>query len=199
MNCPLCEMSKHMRKGRPLYGKMVCKKCYYKFANRRQLAYLLDSLLWQPITYIAGIPFGIAMLAAFPGITQQQLFWSSTALGYLLFLVFACKDGFTGQSVGKMITGVQVMDESSYEPIGFSASLKRNLCLAIPFVVLVILFQMTSGKRLGDGWANSRVVWKKYKDNPVFTGGALPDPDNVFLPGDGEAPAQDDNPYAPPR
>jgi uncharacterized RDD family membrane protein YckC len=188
-----------MRKAKPLYGKMVYRKCYYKFTNRRQFAYLIDALLWQPITYIAGIPFGMFMLALVPGITQQQLYWAGTAFGYLLFLIFACKDGFAGQSLGKMIAGVQVVDESSYEPIGFGGSLKRNLCIAIPFVVLVILIRMPNGKRPGDRWANSRVIWKKFKHNPVFTGGPLVEADNVFLPGDGQAPVQDDNPYASPR
>lgn len=31
-----------MPQAKPLHGRMVCKKCYYGFANRRQLAYLLD-------------------------------------------------------------------------------------------------------------------------------------------------------------
>ena len=40
--CPLCGKTKHMRKAKKLYGHMVCPKCYYGFANRRQFAYILD-------------------------------------------------------------------------------------------------------------------------------------------------------------
>src|SRR5439155_5644576 len=41
--CQLCHQRPAWRK--LLYGHPVCKKCYYKFANRRQLAYVVDSLL----------------------------------------------------------------------------------------------------------------------------------------------------------
>jgi uncharacterized RDD family membrane protein YckC len=188
-----------MPKAKPLYGKMVCKKCYYKFTNRRQFAYIIDTCLWQPASFIAGFPFGFLMVSLFPGIDEQQLWWSGLAFGYVFFLLFACKDGFSGHSIGKLITGVQVVDKTTYRPISFGTSLKRNLCLAIPFVVFVILVQMSHGQRLGDGWANSRVIWKKYKDSPVFTGAPLQESGETFLAGDGRTTDVDDNPFAAPR
>ncbi|MDI6785753.1 MAG: hypothetical protein QMD92_03495 [bacterium] len=45
--CPLCEKDKHMeKKAKLLYGYLVCKKCYYSFANRRQVAFAVDIILY---------------------------------------------------------------------------------------------------------------------------------------------------------
>ncbi|MCP3902337.1 MAG: hypothetical protein GY715_01770 [Planctomycetes bacterium] len=46
----------------------------------------------------------------------------------------------------------------------------RNLPLLIPLAPLFIAFSLLKGKRLGDGWANTRVVWNKYEHHPLFTG-----------------------------
>lgn len=49
--CPICgtdnpKIEPHYAK---LYGHYVCRKCYYGFADRRQIAFLIDLLLWQII------------------------------------------------------------------------------------------------------------------------------------------------------
>lgn len=178
---------------------MVCKKCNNKFANRRQIAYVIDAVIWRFVGYGIGMAFGAFLINVTPGISQMQLYLSGLGLGYVLFLFFACKDGFGGKSPGKMVAGVHVVDESTLEPIGFTASFKRNLCLAIPFVVLVVLVQMSKGKRLGDRWANARVVWSKYASHPVFTGAELPLGDDEFLPGDGRQAKASENPFAAPN
>ena len=204
MNCPLCGDSKHMTKAKPLYGKMVCKKCYYKFSNRRQIAYLIDSVLWQIIATILGFGYGMVAIRVMPGISQRQLFASGVVLGFAISLIIACKDGFGGLSIGKLATGVLVVDESTLKPIGFAASFKRNLCLTVPYLsaiaVIVIIVQMPKGQRLGDKWANTRVIWTKYASHPVFTGAELPDPgDGEFLPGDGRPASESKNPFAAPQ
>lgn len=72
-------------------------------------------------------------------------------------------------SPGKMITGVQVLDERTGRPIGFGASIKRNWVVLVPIMPLVIAVQLLKGRRAGDGMAHTRVIWKKYAGNPVFT------------------------------
>ena len=56
--CPLCGNAKHMKKSKPLYGHQVCKKCYYAFANRRQIAFVIDVLSWRvvmlPVSFAIG-------------------------------------------------------------------------------------------------------------------------------------------------
>ena len=46
--CPLCggDRPKKQPYYRKLYGHWVCRKCYHGFANRRQFAFLVNSVLW---------------------------------------------------------------------------------------------------------------------------------------------------------
>jgi hypothetical protein len=89
-------------------------------------------------------------------------------------LVWLCKDGLRGYSPGKAMAGVQVLDVASRKPAGLWASFKRNLPLAIPFMVLIVAFQLLRGPRTGDRWARTRVVWRKYIDKAPFSFGTVP-------------------------
>ena len=169
--CPLCGSDRHMHKSKLLYGSPVCRKCFYKFANRRQLAYLVDWILYQGAMFAVGLALGAAMVAL--NATSKQIDLVSYALAWSLFpLLFFCKDGFAGHSPGKALCGVKVVHRETNEPIGFLASLKRNLVLYIPVVPLVVAFLLQKGYRWGDGWAKTKVIWKKFANNPVFTGAA---------------------------
>jgi len=169
--CPLCNR-RPVKRGKVLYGTPLCKKCYYGFANRRQIAYLIDSIVWQAmIIFPIGFVVGFLMVPASSTSTASdpvELFL--TVMPYPMFLLFAMKDGFKGKSLGKATCGVMVLDNDTYQPIGFLASLKRNLVLIVPVLPLVIAFLLQKGYRVGDTWANSKVVWAKYRAHPVFTG-----------------------------
>jgi uncharacterized RDD family membrane protein YckC len=155
------------RKPKELYGHVVCKKCYYRFANRRQCAYIIDVLcLWAVLLFV-GIALGA--MGATAGMPDEALEMIVTIVGWALFPVFLLKDGFRGTSPGKWLCGVQVLDARTGAPIGAGASFKRNLPLLIPIVgQLIILIQMLKGPRLGDGWAHTKVIWKKYAGQPIF-------------------------------
>jgi len=74
------------------------------------------------------------------------------------------KDGFGGRSPGKALMGARVIDAETREPIGFLRSLKRNLVLMIPYVgVIGVALTMMKGRRWGDRWAKTQVVWYKYE------------------------------------
>jgi uncharacterized RDD family membrane protein YckC len=155
--CSLCGKDKHMgKKAKPLYGYLVCRKCYYAFANRRQFAFGADIILWNVSLGILGIVLGLA------GLSSDAI----QGLAYLLFPVFCMKDEF---SLGKAMMGVQVVDKTTGKPVSLGASFKRNLPLIIPFIPLIVAFQLCKGNRVGDGWANTCVIWKKYKDKAPFT------------------------------
>jgi hypothetical protein len=77
-----------------------------------------------------------------------------------------------------------VLDEHSGQPISFAQSFKRNSILLlgqIPVlgglaglvVILIIAVQVAKGYRLGDRFARTRVIWKKYARLPVFGGDGL--------------------------
>jgi uncharacterized RDD family membrane protein YckC len=93
---------------------------------------------------------------------------AGNVLGWLLVPVFLCKDCFWGQSLGKAICGVRVIDETTGEPAGIGASFKRNLPLVIPLMPLVVALQMGKGHRIGDGWSGTKVIWKRFANHPVF-------------------------------
>jgi uncharacterized RDD family membrane protein YckC len=165
--CPLCEQTKHMRKAKPLYGHMVCKKCYYAFANRRQLAFFLDVIVFRLLTLPIAFGAGVAMAPL--GLSKSAIQTAGWGLTFVLFGVFTCKDCLAGQSPGKALCGVKVLDATTGHPCGIGASFKRNLPLLIPFMPLIVAYQLCKGHRTGDGWSNTKVIWKKYASNPIFS------------------------------
>ncbi len=165
--CPVCERTSSTRPFRQrLYGVPVCKRCRNAFANRRQTAYLIDWIAW-----IAATAFPLAYLEERfygSGMTRHSFagFWGfDSAFGFIvtwiLPFVFFCKDGFQGMSLGKWMTGVQVVDVHTREPIGFARSLKRNFVLLVPFGVLIVAGTMMKGQRWGDKGARTAVIWRK--------------------------------------
>jgi hypothetical protein len=167
--CPLCGDPKRMRSAKPLYGVPVCKKCYYRVANRRQLAYVIDWIIFQIIAFFMGAALGALLVAVHMAPDTGDLI--ITLAAWVVFpLIFFCKDGFIGHSPGKFITGVQAVDPKTFEPIGFGRSFKRNLLLIIPVEPLDGAVMLQQGYRPGDKWAKSKVIWKKYANHPVFTG-----------------------------
>jgi uncharacterized RDD family membrane protein YckC len=168
-HCPVCERTRPARKlRRRLYDVPVCNKCRNAFANRRQAAYLIDTLAWGlvislPLTYLEQFFYGNASPPGFPLLRYLGL---DTALGFvaswILPLFFFCKDGFHGMSLGKWLMGVQVVDVHTREPVGFGRSFKRNLVLLVPFGLLIVATTMMKGKRWGDRWAQTVVIWRKH-------------------------------------
>lgn len=164
--CPLCGTTKHMNGNRTLYGHPICGKCYSAFANRRQFAYALDVLGFYAFTFVAGMVLAVVMGSS--GASQSDIQGVASLLGWMLVPVFLCKDCLSGQSVGKAMCGVKVIDETTGGPGGIGASFKRNLPLVIPIIPLVVAVQLCKGHRIGDGWSNTKVIWQKYAASPVF-------------------------------
>ena len=175
--CPICNDRPATHK--TLYGHAVCKKCLYAFANRRQFAYLIDTILFSVVG--GGLAVLITAFVASSSMSGALIEVVTIAFALVLQAAFAIKDGFNGQSPGKRATGVQVVDERSGEPISFRQSFKRNAIFLIgvlPWVgplaslaiLIIIIVQMTKGHRLGDRFAGTRVIWKKHADSPVFGG-----------------------------
>lgn len=197
--CPLCGETRRMNKPKEIYGHAVCKKCCSKFANRRQIAWVLDMFGFRIFGVMVGIMFGI--LAVVAEVPETAFAAIGIVLDLVLLPVFLMKDGFGGFSPGKAMMGVRVVDVSNGAPIGLGASFKRNLPTLIPFAVFVVAYQMMKGPRLGDKWASTRVIWRKYASSPVFQTGISPfEPTSVV---DLQAtlqpvPVEDNNPFRAP-
>jgi uncharacterized RDD family membrane protein YckC len=179
--CPLCGKTKQLENSKCLYGHQVCTKCYYAFANRRQFAYVIDLLLLFLI-------IATAIYFKRDDELTTPVFWLS-----IVFLLI--KDGFWGYSPGKAILKLRVINENNGESIGLWRSFKRNIpviflliaypiialrFLALPFAVLLFIVLCffkgrrvsdiwnRHGHRAGDGWSQSKVIWKNFSSHPIF-------------------------------
>ncbi len=175
--CPICDRAiTKLRKTRMLNETLVCKKCCYKFANRRQLAFLIDWLGFFVLSALLLAAVEAFLPISLAGMGSDSVFLGLTGfdgpLGFLSFWVlpmfFYCKDGFSGMSLGKWLTGVQVVDKDTREPVSFRQSFKRNLPFQIPFFVIAGVLTMIKGRRWGDGWANTVVIWRKHAFKTPF-------------------------------
>jgi len=169
--CPICQRAVKVKKTRRLFGIPVCRKCSNAFANRRQVAYIVDLILLIVASFLVGSGFAVA----FPELTSPTYVASNTEITFWLIfnwivvpIVFGMKDGFAGQSPGKWLTGVQAVDKDSRAPVRFLQALKRNLVLVVPIMPLVAALQLIKGVRSGDTWANTAVIWKKHRHKMPF-------------------------------
>jgi hypothetical protein len=107
----------------------VCKRCYYKFASRRQLAFIVDWIVWLPIAITLEFSLSEAMvILPLEPLLAEFVFIGFSWIGFRL--LFVCKDCFSGHSPGEWISGVRVIDRDTLEPIGIVGSPKRNRPLA---------------------------------------------------------------------
>lgn len=153
--CEIC--SKPEEDLAELYGHPVCVRCARDFANRRTLAFLIDYIL---------------LLIVYPvWFVSMELGDAYAGMILLGYVALPIKDGFFGYSPGKLLLGVRVYSTESGTPAGPILSFVRNMVLYIPFALVVAAVQLMKGPRIGDGIANTRVVWMKHSSSPVF---ALP-------------------------
>jgi uncharacterized protein DUF4339/RDD family protein len=162
--CPLCgDTTKMGPRARVLYEYWICRRCSNGMANRRQLAWLLDLVPLWGLVFVLG--FTAAVVASAAPFDVQPI---AAVLPWVACAVWLLKDGFDGHSPGKWLTGLQVVDTGTGRGAGLLASFKRNLPMLIPFAPLVAAMQLSRGTRLGDGWAHTRVVWKKHRGRGPF-------------------------------
>jgi uncharacterized RDD family membrane protein YckC len=163
--CACCGVSP-LPQPKLLYGMPVCKRCLYKFANRRQGAFVIDMMLIWILSFLLGLVVAIAFSSARLDPQVESLLHAGLylfAAGLLLM-----RDAFQGCSPGRALLGVRVVDEVSGAPIGPLQSAGRNLLLLIPFAPLVAAVQLVHGPRMGDRLSRTKVVWNRYRDAPVF-------------------------------
>jgi uncharacterized RDD family membrane protein YckC len=185
--CAICMQRPPKKK---TYGYDVCSKCHYAFANRRQVAYLIDAIVLTAINFSVNVALFYAARPLLAGVRvplaeYPPFVMINYAVQLTLASLFICKDGFGGYSLGKLAMGVRVLDNSTGKPAGFLQSWKRHPFLylslfpypygaiAVVVIILVIAYQDAGGYRLFDKFAGTRVIWKKYAHLPIFGGNAL--------------------------
>ncbi len=146
-----------------LYGHKVCCHCYRSFATRRRAAYVIDILLilWSLDTVMF-------ILAGHMSINSHRDYLMILFLAISIIIFFPLiKDGFGGYSPGKALLGLKVINDLDGEPIGFWRSFKRNFSWS-NWTVIRVCFELGQGYRTGDERAQSKVIWTRYAEHPVF-------------------------------
>lgn len=109
--------------------------------NKRVCAFLIDSLI------AGGIHIIIVLLIA------KNIF------DFAWYIYILLRDCFSGQSLGKRLVGLQVIDEKG-TPVAASKTIARNIFMIIPFFPIIEYFIMLneeSGRRIGDKVAKTKV------------------------------------------
>lgn len=189
--CPVCQSPKwRSRKELKLYDIRVCKRCYYRLANRRHVAFVIDILALNMAQFILWFLIG-RVSEGMTLMTPAGFDMVVMGIDAFCILAFAFRDCFGGHSPGKALMGVQVVSADTLEPIGYALSFKRNLPILLlqgaDFVVvlvspiagvlaslivvvlfLVMAYQLNRGPRWGDRFAGTKVIWKKHRHRVPF-------------------------------
>ena len=119
--------------------------------GKRYLAQILDQFI------AIGLGLFIAFIFEMIGIKEIGilLFW----LIYVAYIMF--NDALpNGQSLGKKLLSIKVVNKTSGMPCKFSESFKRNITTVIPFLAMIdaVMIFGIKKQRMGDELANTLVV-----------------------------------------
>ena len=127
---------------------------------KRFMAYIIDSIITILPCAITFIICAILnrILDRNSIIKDIIMFGGAFISVFWLWYYSSCHDGMpNGQSYGKKMNGLMVLNLQTNKPCDKSKSNTRTLCLANPFECFMIIFSR-SGKRLGDKIANTQVI-----------------------------------------
>lgn len=115
--------------------------------KKRVIAFLIDllSIILLTITFQAFLNIGNAQLSS--------MFFSTLA-----FFLIICKDCYNGNSIGKYLIKIQVLDIKKMEPASSLKCAIRNYLCFIWIVELIVFLCSKNGDRLGDCLTQTKVV-----------------------------------------
>ncbi len=129
--------------------------------RRRIFATLIDGLILSMVLNILGRIFDVEVPTGSLDLTALS-FGGSLLSAVVVLAYYVTLEGWFGQTAGKRITGIRVVDESGNRP-GFLSALVRTLLRLIDgilayFVAFVIVVNSSRRRRLGDMAAKTLVV-----------------------------------------
>lgn len=136
--------------------------------KQRLLAFFLDVLILILYSYIAGIVFGkrkYNMLGEPDGYSFQGASMIFLFIGILI--LFPTIEGLTGQTIGKKIVGIKVVETKYGKPTLIGSYIRFITApfeIFIFFVGYIIAYNNKKRKRIGDFLANTVVVVKTKED-----------------------------------
>lgn len=132
--------------------------------GRRVLAIIVDTVLLSIVGIVMSVLFGSGTTE---GASASFSLTGLPAVVYFLIiaLYFILLEGTAGQTVGKMLLGIQVLKEDTGQPPGMGGATLRTLLRIVDgflFYLVGFIIVLISGKnqRLGDMVAGTLVVRK---------------------------------------
>ena len=123
--------------------------------NQRLLTFIIDNVILYLINSGIGFAIGLIFVALNGGsITEGELaglqLFASLIGVMLVVAYYVVLEGLTGMTLGKMVMGTKVVNESGASP-SFGQILGRSFCRLIPFEV----FSFLGNKGFPIGWHDS--------------------------------------------
>jgi len=127
----------------------------------RFVAVLIDTILTLIAAAIIAIPIGVLSLV--PGL--GFFFGPTTLIGFLIWILyFGYFESTSGQTIGKQVMRIKVVDEQASTVIDLGRALIRNILRIIDFlpffyiIGIILIFTNPKKQRLGDIAARTVVI-----------------------------------------
>jgi len=137
----------------------------YATISARFVAVLVDTILLAIVGFLIGIPFNIVAFFLAPPLENILVAWPLAVINALLWVgYFSYFEASSGQTFGKRMMGIKVVDVNGISGIDLGRSLVRNILRIIDFLpvfyIIGVLLIATNPRRqrLGDTVARTIVV-----------------------------------------
>jgi uncharacterized RDD family membrane protein YckC len=132
--------------------------------GRRVVATIIDGLVFGVAYWLLALAFGdVGTEGEAANWVSNLPVWASVAYGLFVFAYFVLLEGYLGQTLGKMATGIKVVSEATGITPGIAPAVVRTVlrlidglfCYTVAFVTVLA---STKRQRLGDMAAHTLVV-----------------------------------------
>jgi uncharacterized protein len=132
--------------------------------GRRVLATVIDGLIFGVAYWLLALAFGdIRSEGEAANLVSNLPVWTSIAYGLFVIGYYILLEGYLGQTIGKMATGIKVVSEATEQAPGIAAAAIRTVLRIIDglfsyLVAFITVLASAKRQRLGDMAANTLVV-----------------------------------------
>lgn len=132
--------------------------------GRRVVATIIDGLIFGVAYWLLALAFvDIRTEGEAANWVSNLPVWASVAYGLFVVGYYILLEGYLGQTLGKMATGIKVVAEATGETPGIAAAAIRTLLRIIDglfsyLVAFIVVLASGKRQRLGDMVANTLVV-----------------------------------------
>jgi uncharacterized RDD family membrane protein YckC len=132
--------------------------------GRRVVATLIDGLIFGVAYWLLALAFGdIRAEGEAANFVSNLPVWASVVYGLFVIGYYVLLEGYLGQTVGKMATGIKVVTEATGTTPGITAAAIRTLLRLVDglfsyLVAFITVLASANRQRLGDMAAHTLVI-----------------------------------------